>query len=429
MLTNALITECFYLQNDLTSVHFPRNMILSEQLVQSVPDLTEIEFEDGSIYDYYEGVIYRNKYQTAFAVPGGIESVTLREEVNIINDYCFSSCSKLKYITIQSNISEIRQYAFTNTNVSDIHFKSVTKIFKFAFRESLSKNITFEYGPITLSSHTFYSASINDIVFNGTQSIESQSFAYTNIVRAIFLETCSLESIDDQCFIGCKSLEEVILCSSIRKIEYSCFTDSINLKTIIFPENSSLNTIERNCFTRTIIESITLPKSLNNVQTQVFEQCKKLKTVIFESENVNIVSGAFTGCINLGSVTFNSISSLPLDIFTGCDSLNNITIRNQDSTLISYNGSVYSNEDKILKFVCNGATELYIYDKIVSIDSSAFSSCIKLKFISFPSNCSSLILYDSILSKINTLEEIIFPSYYNRVEFVGFLEMRVSEFF
>lgn len=159
---------------------------------------------------------------------------------------------------------------------------------------------------------------------------------------------------------------------------------------------------------------------MTDVDGMAFEYCQKLRTVEFTSETLTLKSGVFSFCNKLQKVIFKKVTSVDKEAFTKCSSLVSLLIldsdREQDLPLYSYNGSIYRREDMSLFVVPNGITELFIYDKASQITSGILSICTNLKTIIFPNNCQDLILSLSELSNVTSLETIVFPVTYKKIQ-------------
>lgn len=67
--------------------------------------------------------------------------------------------------------------------------------------------------------------------------------------------------------------------SNVSKINEAAFFNCFKLETVIFPENSKLQIICQNAFSRSNINKIIIPSSVTEIENWAFDQCEKLKTI------------------------------------------------------------------------------------------------------------------------------------------------------
>ncbi|EAX86750.1 hypothetical protein TVAG_236800 [Trichomonas vaginalis G3] len=248
ILINALDKTCFFILSNRKSVHFKSDMILSYQLVQICPNLTSVTFDDNSYLTSIDGVIYTRDLSTVFAICGGLREVNISETVKIIGKMSFAGCQNLQKVTFNSDIELIDDNAFQNCNIPELHFKKVETVMENSFLSCTATVIDFEEGPNAISKYSFREINAREFVFKNLKSIKTQAF-YSSYVQTItFDESCTVSNLENNAFMICKSLENVTFCSSIRKIDFRCFIECNSLINIVFPSNSSLESIGVDAF-------------------------------------------------------------------------------------------------------------------------------------------------------------------------------------
>lgn len=89
-----------------------------------------------------------------------------------------------------------------------------------------------------------------------------------------------LERLGDYTFSG-SAIENIILPSTLKKLEYNTFYDCKNLKSIEIPWG--VEYIGWQCFQNSGIEEITLPSTLKGIDEEAFKNCYSLRTVWVEN--------------------------------------------------------------------------------------------------------------------------------------------------
>ena len=144
--------------------------------------------------------------------------------------------------------------------------------------------------------------------------------------------------------------------SGVVRISSNAFALTSELKSVVLPDG--LTTLEQSCFTQSGLESITIPASVQSMDTYAFNHCRKLKELLGDSKFISqdrkflsdpygmygntffffagkddtsyeIPEGvaafenyAFSGCENLRSLTFpKSVSFVAGSTFEGCPNL------------------------------------------------------------------------------------------------------------
>ena len=75
------------------------------------------------------------------------------------------------------------------------------------------------------------------------------------------------------------------------------------------------------------LTSVTIPDSVENIDSQVFRNCRGMASVVLGGSVTNIGSSAFSGCIGLTSVTIpDTVAGIRNFAFYGCSGLTNVAI-------------------------------------------------------------------------------------------------------
>ena len=90
------------------------------------------------------------------------------------------------------------------------------------------------------------------------------------------------KEIFDTIFFASRDIEQATIPSYIKYIKPNAFEYCKNLNTSEFSKNSELYPIGSGSFSRSGLNSITIPKSVYIINCCAFFSCKKLKKVCFE---------------------------------------------------------------------------------------------------------------------------------------------------
>lgn len=146
----------------------------------------------------------------------------------------------------------------------------------------------------------------NEYVITGYKNEEK----IINLVIPDSYKNVNVIGIDKNAFSGTK-IETVTLGENIRWIDTKAFSDCKNLKSVKL--NDNLTIISTSCFENcTNLESIFIPKSVKVINDYVFADCTSLKKIEFDSA----IDGGFYTLRTGNSVLTNST-----EVFKNCPNL------------------------------------------------------------------------------------------------------------
>lgn len=341
------------------------------------------------IYGTGEMFIYENELEVPwYKFRNYIKSITFKDGVTLITNESFSNCNKLTSISISSTVKTIYAGAFRNcsnlesvicnsnltvikdevfANCSNLSYflylgtnnpydpgknnkvfygcdklKYISVIFKFPRKEFLNIQVKENFGLGSLKDNLNYFLNIEKGIVNVTG--EGQMLGYENPLYFPWTEYSKYITIVD---IG----------DGVTSIGLNAFKNFKNLTDLILP--SSLTKIENFAFNGcSSLATINFPNSLNSIGDGAFSFCSSLTTVEIKRDLQNIGDGAFANCIGLEEI--------------------NVNIYNENYT--SINGVLHSKDETII--ICfppakNDST-FRIQDNIMIIENFAFSNCYNL---------------------------------------------------
>ncbi|MGM9562632.1 MAG: leucine-rich repeat protein, partial [Faecousia sp.] len=135
----------------------------------------------------------------------------------------------------------------------------------------------------------------------------------------------------------------------------------------------------------TALTSISLPTSLQQINTLCFQECTALSEITLPEGLTTIGYGAFNLCGLTAIHLPATLTSIELRAFYGCTALNKITIAEENPAFLVQDGVLY-NKDITKLILCPGdrVEPLVIPDTVTYIESDGFSNCTKLTELTLP---------------------------------------------
>lgn len=253
----------------------------------------------GTLWDKFDNLGVNPKEVTKLKVTGVID----QDDFRVMNKIM----TALEFIDLsETNIKTIPQSAFDGKSTlrECLLPADVTSIETYAFRNcSLLQNIPFSQKIESIGSSAFSECRnmYGDLVFSkALRTIDSHAFQSCSSLKSIVFGN-SYIYLSDYAFQSCSSLKSVDMSlSQLYEIPYSCFSGCSNLATVILPNQFSTDpmmgmsgyNIRMNAFQSTAIAEITLPATVQSIESYAFSYCYQLKrinilkqTVIGASEN------------------------------------------------------------------------------------------------------------------------------------------------
>ena len=182
-----------------------------------------------------------------------------------------------------------------------------------------------------------------------------------------------MEIIDGYAFYGCSSLKSVTLPKSLNNINHYAFYNCVALEEIAFPEGTDF--IDSYAFSGCVkLNSVAFADSITAIKHYAFYGCSALSVIDLPSDLTSINDHAFSGCSALTSVKlYDSLTLIGDSAFSGCTSLSSIDL---PDSLITISGYVFNN--------CTSLSSLTLPDSITSLGAALFYGCTSLTEINIP---------------------------------------------
>ena len=177
-------------------------------------------------------------------------------------------------------------------------------------------------------------------------------------------------------FSDCEELTSVEFPDGV-KVQYLFFRNTKKLKKVKFPSNlKSLN----GSFLGSGIEEIVIPSSVKKIEMGVFQGCENLTRIEIPNSVTSIGKCAFSGCASLASIEIpNSVTSIGEYAFSGCTSLASIEIPNSVTCIGEY------------AFMgCTGLASIEIPNSVTCIGNMVFYDCSALASIEIPNSVTGI---------------------------------------
>lgn len=196
-------------------------------------------------------------------------------------------------------------------------------------RRSDIKKVVISSGVTSIADKQFEECTqLTDVkMSDDVTSIGDQAFKGCNHLVNVSLSK-KLEKIGNSAFEECESITQLTLPYSLKAIDDGAFNDCTKLNTINIPDHvTDLGSCFHNCKS---LKSIILPDDIKIIDGGTFKGCKSLMNIQLPSQLETIYDGAFNGCQELRELiipknvsilsqieTFDDCPKLKKIIFTG----------------------------------------------------------------------------------------------------------------
>ena len=314
-------------KNQLTEIEMPNNVTIGGKNVNIDKILAGIFSSCSKLKNVTLPKNLKEIPGNCFQDCKNLESVTIPNSVTSIGGGAFWYCSSLTSITIPESVTSIGNYAFrdcsslTSITIPD----SVTSIGYNAF-ESCSNltSVTIGNSVKSIGDDTFiYCSKLTTITIgNSVTSIGDSAFESCSNLTSITIPD-SVTSIGWRAFSYCRGLTSITIGNSVTGIGDYAFDGCSGLISIVLPEG--LTQIPRSCFAGcTNLESVTIPSTCTTIGNSAFENCSNLTTVIwnisYDLGGVNATGpelSSYTGSQTSGLTMDDVIKSAPTNVESG----------------------------------------------------------------------------------------------------------------
>ena len=222
----------------------------------------------------------------AFSGMYRLSSINMPTHLEYIGEYAFNECYSIKALTLPNSLKEIDNYAFYGcANLASVTLPSqIESIGSYAFKDCTSlTSITLPSGLTSLPSGLFSGCSklANVTLPEGLEVIPSEFFAGMTSLKNIILPS-SLKTIEYSAFNG-SGITEITIPASVEYINSYAFAYTASLEKLTIEEGTKLTAIPSYMFSHSSISELVIPSEIYMLQSNAFEYCTNLDNVDFSN--------------------------------------------------------------------------------------------------------------------------------------------------
>ena len=152
---------------------------------------------------------------------------------------------------------------------------------------------------------TFWHRLTEIVIGEDVENIGQNAFTNaTALKRVDMLSASSLTHIGEAAFVGCKSLETVLVPSSLTKIDSSAFEDCESLRCIDLRGTSLISIEDRAFLGCSALLGISLPDSIKQIGDYAFSECESLAYAVMPMSDLEVGEPIFDFSRSLRDVWF-----------------------------------------------------------------------------------------------------------------------------
>ncbi len=236
--------------------------------------------------------------------------------------------------------------------------------------------------------------------------------------------------IGDFAFMGCTSLERIVLPSTLKSIGMGAFADCVSLKSIELPDE--VYTIRKAAFMNCKnLQRINIPKKLKALSEYMFYNCESLVRIGLPDAIEEINSYVFCGCKRLESIRLPKLITVTgVGVFEGCERLKSVKLPEGMLRLMNrtFLGCASLESIKIPPLVsvidegafedCSSLSHIELPESLLTLGNRAFAGCCSFTELNIPSNV--LKVMSEVFSGCTSLKRIVFNDVINSMSDTAF---------
>lgn len=314
----------------------------------------------------------------AFYYCNALESIELPEGLEVIGSAAFQYCNSLTEVTIPASATDV---AVTDSTKNDFAFNMCSGITKFQVAEGNPKycnddeGVLFSKDMTTLLAYPLGRTATSYAIPEGVKTIGNAAFKQYQGGSCALTSVSfpnSLETVENNAFMS-QSLTEISVPASVKEWGSGVFQLNANLKTVHI--NEGITEIPAYFFYGLDnVTEITLPSTLKVIGERAFDRCN-ITSIDLPDGLEEIGEEAFE-CSKLTTLTIPaSVKKIGDRAFYISKSLTDISFEEGDEPLdlgkYTFNG-------------CHGLTSVNLPERVTVLDDGVFSHCYNLKEIEMP---------------------------------------------
>lgn len=377
----------------------------------------QVSYDNGvtwiSLDEYQKGDLYENDSPDC----GG--GITQYKWVNVSGEYTCVGTTKYQKTKKQQSTDGGRTW----TDVNPPEY-STGAVIAYNSQDCIGADTKLS---LTYSNGQSYSKECDNNSTLTSGETRPNGYVYTGITSAAIgdcVTTIADGNFENSAFYDCKSLTSVTIGSGVTYIGYTTFDFSKSLTSVMFPNGSSVRTINHMaffaCYSLTKFNSNTngllnIPSGVTYIGSQAFAECTGFTSINIPNSVSTIGNSAFDET-SIRNITIpNSVTSIGWNPFDLCTSLTSITVDSTNNYYSSLDGVLFNKSKTLLISFPYGKSSSYtIPNGVTVIGVGAFGNCKKLTSVSIPNTVTTLSA--SCFGGCWELESITIPS---SVTFIG----------
>lgn len=386
-------SKCKYLKK----VDFSNCQSLTQigtQAFSECESLEEVKFHDNLQF------IYSKAFENCKA----LKSVTLVPGLIRVESYAFKGCASLESVTLEAaNVrcsmgSGAAQEIFNGCKIKTINFA-----LRNLSGDNSQDNVIV---PANLFYGATFAEDADIVIPSNIQEIGEGAFGNTNLKKVTLEDTVSkpslLSTIGKKAFYKCASLESITFPSTVQSLGESSFEGCLGLAELVIPD--SINTLNTKAFYDCKnVATVKLSKATTTVGDYVFANCVALKEVDLPEGLTFTGKGEFKGCVGLNKVTIPSTMEIIGDeTFMSCNELTQVRLPDSVTSLgksafescsklltIHYSKSLREIKDRAF-YDCISLSSNVFPETLEIIGINAFNNCQSFRNLTIPANVTEI---------------------------------------
>lgn len=195
--------------------------------------------------------------------------------------------------------------------------------------------------------------------FNGLPISHIEGFSYCDSIKTVtFAEGSQMQTIGVGAFMHCSNLEDITLPDSVNYIQSNAFSYCDKLATVNVSANSELDSIGSQAFMEcyNLIDITNLLARVTEIYQETFSGCSKLPNVTLPSDLDTIGARAFDACYDFTAIHIPvNVSNIGKGAFRGCINVETITVDENNTTYHSEGNCLIETETNKVIFGCKNS--------------------------------------------------------------------------
>jgi hypothetical protein len=339
-------TKAWYRLGDGWAYHLvtPSKYLIDVDFAWDISELAQYALYESSL-TYPRISAYMSKISTGcYANCKNLQQIIIPENITDIEDQAFSACSNATgTVKIPRSIQRIGHNAFDGcTGITRFELLCDTDpaLFTLICRDCRSLKEIAISEHLTIPYQMFAATGLEEITINN--KLDAQAFAHCSLLKKV---TSNSEYFGQQAFLGCTSLETVVLTNKNLQLDSYVFQNCPQLETFgplttpiagkyTYDFNYAWDTeipayaFQRDWDSRHNVKSVTLPVTLKKIGALAFHNAVDLKEIILPAGLEELGEQIFEACSSLKKVTIPaSVIDIKAKIFAGCTGLTEVNIK------------------------------------------------------------------------------------------------------